>query len=79
MLVCKLHTSGFPTNFILDVGEDVEMAIQRLVCIADHPRPTHTEIVIQLQAANWDPARARYHQIVLIGLVASYAFNAALA
>ncbi|KAI9574898.1 P-loop containing nucleoside triphosphate hydrolase protein [Boletus coccyginus] len=40
------------------VGEDVEMAIQRLVCIVDHRRPTHNRDFMQLQAANWDPARA---------------------
>ncbi|KAH0839717.1 P-loop containing nucleoside triphosphate hydrolase protein [Lanmaoa asiatica] len=40
------------------VGEDVEMAIQRLVCIADRRRPTRYRNFMQLQAADWDPARA---------------------
>lgn len=54
---------GFSTNFALDVGEDVEMAIQRLVCISDRRGPTHNKDYMQLQAANWDPARARYHRL----------------
>lgn len=55
---------------ISDVGEDVEMAIQRLVCVTDPGKPTHNESRLQLQAANWDPVRARYHQTILTMLVA---------
>lgn len=41
------------------------MAIQRLVCIANPRKPTHKKFFIQLQAASWDPVRARYDQTIL--------------
>lgn len=34
---------------------------------------------MQLQAANWDPIRARYHQTILFGLVVHLTFDTALA
>ena len=44
-----------------DVGEDVDMAIQRLVS-SSHPfdfLKMCIDPILKVQAANWDPVRAR--------------------
>jgi hypothetical protein len=46
-------------SLCLDVGEDVDMAIQRLVSESTNITCCCTGHSFQLQAASWDPVRAR--------------------